>query len=338
MNASSNTNNTIDYHAINAYAYAAAIPISMIGLLTNILIFYIIVKHKIFRKTTYYLLRISVVSDIISNSTTSFAYMIVSVANPSYPDGIALCRVLVFVILSSYGASMMTLCVIGIDRYFAIVRPLSSFYRQHKYSFIGGLLATGGVLTLSITIPALFFPSVYPDDTKFCDFISVTPLVSFYFTMSTFNLYIIPAITLMISYGKIIFYMRSYVRPGQGVTAADEENEKKKKFIRMLTFIAGSYLLISWPFFATSLGMAITGKSLRQIRQFGVVYYLLAFFSFSTTTAISIINPFLYLNFDHAIRKKAKQHIISLPVVRTMMTSSTDESAVPSGNKSANLA
>ena len=70
--------------------------------------------------------------------------------------------------------------------------------------------------------------------------------------------------------------------------------------------------MISWPFFATGVGIAITRRSLRQIRQLGLVYYLLAFFSFSTTAAIGIVNPFIYYKFDNAIRSKAKMHLSAI--------------------------
>ncbi|RDD36835.1 Somatostatin receptor type 4 [Trichoplax sp. H2] len=334
MNDSGNSNGTIDYVAINSYAYAAAVPASIIGLIANTLMMFILMRYKIFHKTTYFLLRISVASDIISNTTTAISYLIVTAIHVTYPLGVILCRIAVFVILSSYGISIMTLCIIAIDRYFAIVKPLSSFYRRNKFLLIGGLLTVGCLLTFSITIPALFFVDVYHDDTKFCDFRNVTPLISFYFTMSTFNLYIIPAVTLATSYGNIIVYMRNYVRPGEDTNFNRAvEDQKRKKFIKALSLIASSYLLISWPFFATSLGMAITGSSLREIRRVGVVYYLLAFFSFSTTTAISIINPFLYLKFDHAIQLKAKSLISQLSTIRTAVDSSND--SVPnSTNKS----
>ena len=312
MNNSSNLNNSINFKVIDGYAYTAAVFFSFIGLSANIFLLYILIKHKIFEKTTYYLLRISVISDIICNLTTITGYIMVIAANLSYSDGQTLCRCLMFIILSSYGISIMTLCVIGIDRYFVIAKPLSSFYRRRKQQIISGQLVLVTIIVFASTLPELFFASSYPDDTKFCDLINITPTVSYYLIMITITLYIIPAITLTISYSKIIFYLRNYVRPGESIINPNSENHKKKKFINTLISIATAYLLISWPFFATCLGMAITRRPLRQVRQLGVVYYMLTFFSFSTTTAISILNPYLYFKFDSAIRSKAKMHLSSI--------------------------
>ena len=312
MNNSNNLTNTIDYKAISGYAQAAATPFSVIGFFANVFLLFILIKHQIFGKTTYYLLRISVVSDIICNLTTACAYIMTAGVNVSYSDGQALCRCLMFIIMSSYGVSIMTLCVIGIDRYFVIVRPLSSFYRRFKYQFIGGLFALASIIAFGFTMPILFFISTYPDDVKLCDLTTITPALSYYLIISAIALYVIPALTLVITYSKIIIYMRNYVRPGERVTNLNDDNHKKKKFIKMLISITATYLLISWPFFATGVGIAITRRSLRQVRRLGLVYYLLAFFSFSTTADISVVNPFIYYKFDTAIRSKAKMHLSTI--------------------------
>ena len=335
MNTSSNFNNTIEYKMIYLYVLTASAVFSIIGLFANAFLLYILIKHEIFGKTTYYLLRISVTSDIICNFTTATAYFMSSGAHIFYLDGTTLCRCLVLTIFASYGVSMMTLCIIAIDRYFVIVRPLSSFYRRYKGQFIRGLFALVAIVVFSSTFPSFFCVTTYPGDIKFCHLTTVTPAISSYLIISTITLYIIPALTLIIIYSKIIIYMKNYVRPGEIISNPDGENHKKKKFIRMLISIATAYLLISWPYFATSLGIAITGRSSRQVRQHGFVYFLLAFFSFSSTTAISILNPFLYFKFDCAIRLKAKIHLSAIYGMVNSRIVTTDNAANnPSRHKS----
>ena len=93
--------------------------------------------------------------------------------------------------------------------------------------------------------------------------------------------------------------------------------------------------MISWPFFATCVGIAITRRSLRQIRQLGLVYYLLAFFSFSTTADISVVNPFIYYKFDNAIRSKAKMHLSAIyNMAKSRILATDDITSNQSTNKS----
>ncbi|RDD45698.1 G-protein coupled receptor 15 [Trichoplax sp. H2] len=305
MNESSE-NNTIDYELINSIAFLSAIPITIIGLVVNLFILYILISDKNFHKTTYYLILFSVLSDIASTGASSLSFTTGSVLQLQLYQGTILCRMFIFIILASYGVSMMTLCIISADRYMAIVKPMSQFYRRYKKLIIFLLQMAVCCISLVMAIPALLFIGTYSDDTKFCDFPTVTSSTALYFIMSSIVLYFMPVTFLVVAYCKIIFHMKNHIRPpGLSVQQAAERNLKKRKFIRSLMSITAAYVLTTWPFWATSIGMAITQKSMRQIRQLGLFWYLLAFASFTVTTSISVVNPFLYLKFDSNIRKKA---------------------------------
>lgn len=294
--------------SVKIYQYAAivGIPIFTLGLLINIFIFFLFLYDKYFRKTSYMLMCVSVISDMISGLSSLVVYTQIVGRSLDYDGGTFMCRMTLFFMFGSFGVSMMNLGLIGIDRYFIIVKPLSLFYRHHKrYILIIGEVAIW-LISGATNIPILSYVAVHQNDTLLCDIPNVTISISVYLCAQAAILLIIPTIVLLAVYGRIIAYQSKYRRPGEiDKRQRIEEQIKKKRFIRMLIWISISYVVISWPFFASSIGMAITGQSIMMIRQKSIVHFLLLFFSIAMTTSIAVLNPFIYLKFDSNVRKRA---------------------------------
>ncbi|RDD42309.1 hypothetical protein TrispH2_005903 [Trichoplax sp. H2] len=166
------------------------------------------------------------------------------------------------------------------------------------------------ILSIILSIPTIFYNDVYPDDTVVCDMVHINSSAIASLIANIIIIYFLPTIILLFMYGSIFKHQHNYVRPGNiSVLTRINLHEKKKKFNQVLIATAGSYLLITWPYFATGIAMAITKKSLRQMGDENLVYYVLSFVSYSTTVGISVINPFLYLKFDYNIKKKSRYYL-----------------------------
>lgn len=304
MNVSTNKSNF--YGAIVTYGSIAAIPVMITGCIINIFVYFIISHNSCFRKTTYYLIRVTVTSDIVATSTGIIAFIIISIVDVNYTLGSYLCRILFYIILTSYSISIFTLCIIGIDRYFLIIKPFSSFYRKYKTKFLVLLESFAIAVSVTVCIPSAMYNDVYPEDPRVCDFTDVTVSKKVYLICIDFIIYFLPTGILLYTYGSIITHQNSYIRPGNIIQHyRKDEQIKRKKFTQVLITITASYLLTTWPFFITGLVIAFTGKSLRKLGNENIVYFILGFASFSTTNAIAVVNPFLYLKFDNNIKKKS---------------------------------
>ncbi|RDD39618.1 rhodopsin [Trichoplax sp. H2] len=305
--------NGIDYNLIHTYASMGAIPIFLLGAVANIFILYVIAIYSKFRKRIYNLICVTVISDILSTLICSISYILVVAINVQHLLGRVLCRVLVFIVMTSYGISILTLSAIALDRLQAITKPITFIYWRRKYKIM--IISQVLIWTISIAVssPFLIFIDTYPDEGKFCDFPTITAVNSLFFIILTLCYFVVPSTIFIVSYSKIIKYMKSYTPPGQ-LNFNQDQSQKKKNFIKMLILITASHLLITWPYFATNIGMAINRYSLRQLRQNHFVYYLLAFFSYATTTAVSVANPFLFLKFDANIRAKSWEIIKRLAI------------------------
>ncbi|EDV21443.1 uncharacterized protein TRIADDRAFT_60081 [Trichoplax adhaerens] len=244
-------------------------------------------------------------TNIIANITSLITFIQIAIHHHDYHSGSLMCRYYVYIYASSYGISISTLTLLAIDRYYAIIRPLSPFYRIYRRQFLITCEIGIWILSLLIHIPTFFYMSVHRQDTLLCDFPDITNSVSAYLISFVLIDNILPSSIISITYGRIIIHQNNYVQPGQMGRNQLQNDINKRQLTKMLGTISFFYVITTIPTSFVFLGSAITQKSLLKIRQDSLVAFLLIFFSISVTASISTINPFLYLAFDKKLSKKA---------------------------------
>ncbi|RDD39717.1 Neuropeptide FF receptor 2 [Trichoplax sp. H2] len=322
-NDTDNYNNQILFSQIYWYSVIAAIPLSVIGLVANLLLLYIFISDKFFHRSTYVLMLVSVVSDITSTITSIVCYSLLVDENLSIQSGSSMCKYFLFIISSSYGISIMTLCLIAIDRYFAVVQPFSRFYLSYKSRLIVIVEILIWLISTSTSAPMFLIISGYRDRYVVCDFPDMDLFATTYFIIFVMLLYVIPTTVIAIVYWRIIKHQRNYIQPGEATDRHKIQELKRRKLIRMLISIALTYILITWPVFAAIFGFAVTQTSLREIRDKNLALFFLAFFSVSLSASITVINPFLCFKFDSNIRSRSHRICKRIDIFRSstiMMT------------------
>ncbi|RDD36672.1 5-hydroxytryptamine receptor 2A [Trichoplax sp. H2] len=302
--SNSNAINNI-YNIIYDYVSLISGVLSIIGCSLNLFLLYILIRDKQFQAISYKLIRISVVSDILSSFTIGTGCLLISYEF-TYDGGVILCRVVIFFTFTSNGVSILNLCLIAIDRYFAIVKPLyRRYHRRRKQIFY---LSQIFVWTISASYTGAVVPAikVSHEDPTLCDLpdIAADDTIPIRLIIAVIVQCIIPCTGIAIIYFKIISHQRNYVRPGQSICQKNE-NLRKRKFINMLISITLCYILITWPFNLTLIGISFTRKTFTQIRKESFPLFLLTFYSLSVSVSVAIINPVIYLKFDRNIREKA---------------------------------
>lgn len=317
MNVSNET--FLHLHPIvsNLYFYGAVVGVLLffMGLISNSFLIYVFMTDRCFKKTTYHLILLSCISDIISILAMLYTNFQVAL-RPSlaYTTSLITCKILMFIVSTSYGVSIFNLCLIAIDRYFAIVKPLSVYYRIYKKRLILASEMTLWIASASLNAPIIEYITVYREDPFLCDISSVTTSISVYFITIVLFLYIGPMVVIASTYGAIIMHQKNYVRPGETSNHQRHQIEiQKSKFINMLIVITLHYILSTWPLFATFMGIAITRKSFIQIRHHNLTEFVFAFLSMVVTSGIAVVNPIIHFHFDYNIRKS------SLFIIRKMM-------------------
>ena len=305
MNNTNGTNEDNFYKELYNTISIVTLPLVVVGFICNLFLLFVIRSHRDFYKPTYYLIAILTISDIIVSITMIYGFSQLFTRTVDKNTASAMCKSAVYITFASYTISILTLDLIAIDKYFALARPSSAFYLKYKNKFLVTAEISIWIFAFIINAPVIAYFESKDKDYGLCDFIDITISISIYIIVLVVFLYIIPSILIIVMHAKIIRFQKNYVRPFT-IEENRQANLRNKKLIKALMYIALSNVCITWPYFATLLGNAITQTSYFQLRASNKVVYVLSLLSRSITASIIIVSPFTYFKFDRNIRKRAK--------------------------------
>ncbi|XP_030642769.1 5-hydroxytryptamine receptor 1B [Chanos chanos] len=104
-------------------------------------------------------------------------------------------------------ASILHLCVIALDRYWAITDALE-YAKRRTPARAAGMVATAWVIAISISLPPLFWRQVKAGEVTSC---TVNTDHIFYTIYSTFGAFYIPTLLLLVLYGRIYVEARKRI-------------------------------------------------------------------------------------------------------------------------------
>ncbi|XP_070844230.1 5-hydroxytryptamine receptor 1B-like [Chaetodon trifascialis] len=119
-------------------------------------------------------------------------------------------------------ASILHLCVIALDRYWAITDAVE-YSKKRTPARAAGMIATAWVIAISISLPPFFWRQVKAEEVTTCN---VNTDHIFYTIYSTFGAFYIPTLLLIALYGRIYVEARkrilkqSHNKPGKRLTSA----------------------------------------------------------------------------------------------------------------------
>uniref|UniRef100_A0A672FVN2 5-hydroxytryptamine receptor 1B n=1 Tax=Salarias fasciatus TaxID=181472 RepID=A0A672FVN2_SALFA len=119
-------------------------------------------------------------------------------------------------------ASILHLCVIALDRYWAITDAVE-YSKKRTPARAAGMIATAWVIAISISLPPFFWRQVKAEEVTSCN---VNTDHIFYTIYSTFGAFYIPTLLLIALYGRIYVEARKRIlkqahnKPGKRLTSA----------------------------------------------------------------------------------------------------------------------
>uniref|UniRef100_A0A1A7X0W9 5-hydroxytryptamine receptor 1B n=2 Tax=Iconisemion striatum TaxID=60296 RepID=A0A1A7X0W9_9TELE len=119
-------------------------------------------------------------------------------------------------------ASILHLCVIALDRYWAITDAVE-YSKKRTPARAAGMIATAWVIAISISLPPFFWRQVKAEEMTSCN---VNTDHIFYTIYSTFGAFYIPTLLLIALYGRIYVEARKRIlkqahnKPGKRLTSA----------------------------------------------------------------------------------------------------------------------
>uniref|UniRef100_A0A671Q6I5 5-hydroxytryptamine receptor 7 n=1 Tax=Sinocyclocheilus anshuiensis TaxID=1608454 RepID=A0A671Q6I5_9TELE len=220
------------------------------------------------------------------------------------------CNVFIAMDVMCCTASIMTLCVISIDRYLGITRPLTYPVRQNGWCMAKMVLSVW-LLSASITLPPLFGWAQNVNDDRVC-------LISqdFGYTIySTAVAFYIPMTVMLVMYYRIYraaklsaakHTITGFPRAGQEEEEEDEgegegadgaEEHREQKAAATLGIVVGAFTICWLPFFLLSTARPfICGTECSCVPLW--VERTLLWLGYAN----SLINPFIYAFFNRDLR------------------------------------
>jgi len=293
------SNSTTTVRQVTAFGLVTfllvAIAVLPIGIAGNILVIIVVKKKRYLHTKTNLLLANLAASDLMANLLAYTVGAARAFPIPAKTFGKFLCKINSFYPPSSL-CSILTLTVIALERYSAIVKPLNSGLNFEKRTLRYFIFAIW-ILSLAAATPLVYF-SEYNSDYR-CDRTWSTT-TKFVFWTSSFVLMIgIPLIIIIYCYCHIIrtLYFQRQIVP---MNIPREVDARHKRRVVKLSIVVTSVFTFSFIPFAVVRVLEIRGPVPNVVSVFALCSVLLS----------SVLNPFLYAYQSTNYRQAFKETIM----------------------------
>ncbi|GMT25968.1 hypothetical protein PFISCL1PPCAC_17265, partial [Pristionchus fissidentatus] len=305
------------------YFYAVLFNIviwsSVVG---NSIVIWIVLCHERMRTVTnYYLLNLAIADASISILNTGFTWSYLVHYNWTWPH--FYCAINNFMGIAPICASVFTMIVMSIDRYWAVVHPLRKRPgRKATVAVIVVIWLVSGIVSLPSGLAShlLIYNHYDPSDQtlhqqvicladNFPDtFLSVAVLTNLYLHMLTIIQYIVPLTVLTFTYWKVGGVLRK--KESVGEVRHYKNIAAKKKASKMLALVVAIFMIVWLPYHAFFLLEPLFPTERSEIIQ--LIYINVYLFGMSS----SIFNPIIYYFMNKRFRTGFKFVFRFLPFVK----------------------
>lgn len=271
----------------------------------NVMTIYIVLTKPYMRSVTNCLIANMAIADLVMTFSAmpySATYMYVGSRWFGGIMGMITCKILHFSVALSIAASVLTLVVIALDRFFAVVYP---FKRPSVIRKISGVCTVIWILSILSMSPYLYcFKSLILQDGNYHCFVQWEPLADsweasrIFFAFIFISFYLLPLFIIAVFYSIVSFKLWIRRIPGNPTAANLRHAESsKRRTIKMLIIIVIVFTLCWLPahlmhlFIFFNEELYLKTPSLMRLIAFGISH------------ANSAINPYLYIALNRNFRR-----------------------------------
>uniref|UniRef100_UPI003AAFC789 trace amine-associated receptor 1-like n=1 Tax=Centroberyx gerrardi TaxID=166262 RepID=UPI003AAFC789 len=274
--------------------------VSVLTICGNLLVITSIVYFKQLHTPTNYLILSLAVSDLLVGAVILPFSMEFSNLKCWYIEDI-LCKIQLSVDISLCISSILNLCCISVDRYYAVCQPLR--YRTKINGHVAGVM-----ILVNWSVSALFGigNTILGVNRGKCDITCFTITIPIAIVMTNFFSFFLPAIVMLSIYLKIFLVAQRQARSiqntnCQSIKSGASVSKMERKATKTLAIVMGIFLICWSPFF-----LCVTFQPLSNYSIPGPVSETLHWVGLSN----SMINPFVY-GFFYSWFRAAFRMIIS---------------------------
>ncbi|XP_078573128.1 G-protein coupled receptor 54-like [Branchiostoma floridae x Branchiostoma japonicum] len=276
--------------------------ICLVGIAGNGLVIYLAWRHREMHTVTNYY--------IVNLAVTDLAFLIccvpfsaAKIVSHSWEFGEFLCKFVFYFMQVTAQATCMTLAVLSLDRFWAIVKPFQTPWFRTPVG-VGITTAMIWIGSFLLSLPIAFFMEVseqdwygrkffcmeeFPSEDEYRAYIIYTVLIS----------YVIPLTTSVVSHCLILRYLATMA--GNTSVAQQHVLARKKRVTRMVATVVILFALCWAPNHAANLWWSFKREDLPD--GFGPVVMWLKIAALCLSYANSCVNPFVYGIMGDSFRK-----------------------------------
>ena len=285
------------------------VVISLAAFVGNILVITVVYKTPNLRTSTNYYYVNMAVSDFLGGLFTWPVYLTHEIITSSgsllqgHP-ATAGCKTGAYVRLLSYLVSILSMVLIAVDRYIAIVFPLKVILLTTKIRT--ALVFVSWLIPITYAFPHILYFEVEEVGQKaFCRF-AWNPFTIMMFYVTTFTMFfVVPLISMVILYSSIMRALERRIKPSNDPNDSNfqrKRNRHSQNIMRIFKSIVAVFL-VCYFLYSVCLTLKVTFPDIflkdKCKLMMGFVYFLLPLLS-------SAVNPFILFtlstNFRHALQ------------------------------------
>lgn len=291
---------TISPSFICILLYAFLVILSVVTICGNILVIISVIYFKQLQSPTNYLILSLALADLLVGILVYPLSMAFSLSSCMYHEEL-FCKIRASFDISLSTCSILHLCCISVDRYYAVCQPLT-YESKITNCFVVIMILVSWVVSVLIGISILIggLNNDKCEERCLIDILlenTVGPIFSFY----------LPVIIMLCIYLKIFLVAQRHVRSIQSTTAVANVSNMQRKATKTLAIVLGVFLLCWTPFFLCITIGPFTHLSI-PVPVIESLNWL--------TLANSMLNPFIYAFFYSRFRVAFKA-IISGKIFQT---------------------
>ncbi|XP_069122999.1 QRFP-like peptide receptor isoform X2 [Argopecten irradians] len=289
--------------------YVLSFVVDVVG---NVIVILIIYLNKRMRSTTNILILNLAISDIMVGLFCMWVHLGNQI-NANWPFGPFICKASTFTQVFAVTSSILTLTVISIERFFAIVFPL---WGKMTQCTMGTSIAVSWLVSAAIAAPQLFVRKViryefrnrdevfcteiWPKFYKNAACVSHEPGKMTYYVIEGIVMYVIPVVIMIGAYTVIAIKLLLRKAPGNNMRSnSSSQDRTRKKVIKMLVVVLVVFVLCWTPQQYFLLWEVFRSHTTKTSKIVPTIKYIAVYFAYLN----SAINPILYAGFNENFRR-----------------------------------
>ncbi|XP_071503853.1 G-protein coupled receptor 54-like [Diadema antillarum] len=279
--------------------------ITLIGVLGNFLVIYVIIRHGQMKTVTnYYIVNLAFTDVSFLICCAPFTAVIIAI--PSWIFGRFMCKFVFFMMQVTAQATCLTLTAMSVDRYKAIVRPLQSLKtRTTRAALIINVCIWAGSACTAIPV-AIYYDVTKMGNAWMC--IEMWPhreiMYPGYAIYGMVVLYLVPLTITCVCYSIMLRKLWQRVAPGDQTNNAQTlmALQQKRKITRMIMVVVLLFALCWLPLYVFTVWFRLDRNFPRNNTTYGfkVFAHILSY-------ANSCVNPFVYAFMGENFRRYFKK-------------------------------